>query len=230
MAQTEIAGLILNGGRATRMGGVDKGAMDLAGRPMLAHVIDRIRPQVGRLAISIRLGATLPRPTGSDTSPAGRDRRMGDLAALIDQPGPSIGPIAGIEAGLAWAATLEPQPVALLVVPNDALLLPLNLVEGLVRAMPAGGLIRPAVAASFGRIHPVVSLWPLALAPAVRALAETARACAGNGGRAGSLGGALAALGAVAADFPAAPSGADPFLNINTPAALAVADAAARRG
>lgn len=225
-ARTEIAGLILNGGQAVRMGGVDKGALELAGRPMLIHVIDRIRPQVGHLAISIRAGRTLPRIAGD--APPGC--ASGALRALIDQPGPPIGPIAGIESGLAWAATLTPRPRALLVVPNDAPLLPEDLVRGLLAALPAGGPPRPAVAASFGRIHPVVSLWPLALAPRVSALADTARACATGGGRAASLGGALAALGAVAADFPARRDGGDPFLNINTPTALAVADAAARRG
>ena len=47
-----IAGVILAGGRATRMGGGDKGLLPLAGRPILARVIDRLRPQVDALALN----------------------------------------------------------------------------------------------------------------------------------------------------------------------------------
>ena len=86
-----IAGVILAGGRATRMGGGDKGLLPLGGRPILAHVIERLAPQVGRA------GAERQRRPGPlrRLRPAGAARRRRRAIA---------GPLAGVLAGLDWAA------------------------------------------------------------------------------------------------------------------------------
>ena len=52
IAPRDITGVILAGGRGSRLGGVDKGLVPLHGRPLIEHVIDALRPQVGALLIS----------------------------------------------------------------------------------------------------------------------------------------------------------------------------------
>ena len=81
LAAGAIAGVVLAGGRATRMGGADKGLLPLAGRPMLARVVDRFAPQVGTLALS------------ANGDPA-RFRAYG-LAVLPDSMPGHPGPLAG---------------------------------------------------------------------------------------------------------------------------------------
>src|SRR5579859_1621165 len=83
---TDIAGLILAGGRATRMGGRDKAEIELAGQTLLARAIARARPQVGRLLLN------------ANRDPASF-RRYG-LPVLPDTIGDHWGPLAGILAGL----------------------------------------------------------------------------------------------------------------------------------
>jgi len=83
-------GLILDGGLGRRMGGADKGLVTLAGRPMLAHVIGRLRPQCAALAISANVdplrcvNAVEPRHRASCTTPGG-------LPFLAPSPGKLIG-------------------------------------------------------------------------------------------------------------------------------------------
>ena len=91
-------GLILDGGRARRMGRADKGLTRLAGRPMLAYAIDRLRPQCAALAIS------------ANGDPA-RFRGF-DLPVLPDDPPDFSGPLAGIVAGLDHCARNAPRLVA----------------------------------------------------------------------------------------------------------------------
>ena len=89
-----VAGLILAGGRARRMGGIDKPFAELAGRPLIAHVIDRVRPQVAALALNAAHGA------------AGLDAFGPPILADADADGriePLAGPLAGLLAGLDWA-------------------------------------------------------------------------------------------------------------------------------
>jgi molybdopterin-guanine dinucleotide biosynthesis protein A len=147
-----VVGIVLAGGSGRRLGGVEKGLQLLAGRPLIAHVIDRIAPQVARLAINANSAladyAALGLPVVADTLP--------------DRPGPLAGVLAGLE-GVGEAAWL-------LSVPCDAPLLPHDLVA---RLLAAAGTAEVACAASGGRLHPVCALWRPALAPALRAaLAE----------------------------------------------------------
>ena len=83
-------GILLAGGKSSRMGGGDKCLLPLAGRPILAHVIERLKPQVAELIISAN----------------GESTRFSDfgLPVVEDRLGGYVGPLAGILAGLEWAA------------------------------------------------------------------------------------------------------------------------------
>jgi molybdopterin-guanine dinucleotide biosynthesis protein A len=143
-----VAGIILAGGRGRRLGGVEKGLQPLAGRPLIAHVVARIAPQVAALAINAHSAAAgygaLGLPLVADTA--------------ADRPGP----LAGVLAGMAWAKDAD----WLLTVPCDAPFLPSDLVARLLAAASAAEV---ACAESGGRLHPVCALWRPALASAVGA-------------------------------------------------------------
>lgn len=140
-----IFGVILAGGQGRRMGGQDKALMALAGQPLLAHVIARLKPQVERLALS------------ANGDPA-RFARFG-LPILPDALG--AGPLAGVLAALRWAAPLG--ATAVLSAPVDGPFLPGDLCPRLCLAAEnaAEGL---AVAQAGGRLHPTYGLWPVGLA------------------------------------------------------------------
>ncbi|MFO6464492.1 molybdenum cofactor guanylyltransferase MobA [Jannaschia sp. KMU-145] len=194
-------GVILAGGRATRMGGGDKGRLAIAGRSLVAHVIARLGPQVDRLALNANGDAArwadLGLPVLADTAP--------------DRPGP----LAGVLAGLDWAAgTGAPHIVT---AAADTPFLPPDLVPRLLDAAGPSGLALAATREG-DRIwyQPTFGLWPVALRDDLRAalaggtrkvLAWTDRHAAGT------------------AIFPTQPW--DPFFNVNTPDDLARAEAMA---
>ncbi len=187
--------VVLAGGRATRMGGGDKGLLRLRRRPMLDHVLDAIRPQVGAVAINAN----------------GDVRRFlhWGLPVLSDPIPGNPGPLAGILAGLRWARQTQKGATLLLSVPTDTPLLPRDLVPRLMQAR-AQASAAIACAASTGQRHPVVALWPVALADALaEALAAGVR----------SVEACAAPHGLAVATFDAAP--VDPFLNVNEPTDLA---------
>jgi molybdopterin-guanine dinucleotide biosynthesis protein A len=181
--------VVLGGGLARRMGGGDKALVRLRGRPLLDHVLDRIRPQVRAVALS------------ANGDPA-RFIAWG-IAVLADPVPGNPGPLAGILAGMRWARRMHPATRFLVSVPTDTPLLPDDLVTRLLAARGPGesGV---ACAASRGQRHPVVALWPVALADA---LAEALAAGAQG------VGAFAEAQGLAVAEFPAA--GLDPFLNVN---------------
>ncbi len=175
-----IVAVVLAGGSGTRLGGQDKAFLDLGGQPLLAHVLARLAPQVGQIAISAN---------GDPT----RFAEFG-LKVISDGAFDITGPLAGVAAGLAWAASCGAD--ALLTVPVDTPFIPPDLAR---RLSPAA-----AVATSGGRQHHLVALWPVALLPRLAAL---------RGGP--PVRQALALCGARPVAFDAAE---DPFLNINTKA------------
>ncbi|WP_431297829.1 molybdenum cofactor guanylyltransferase MobA [Tabrizicola sp. BL-A-41-H6] len=136
-----IFGVILAGGQARRMGGADKALVSLAGKPLIAHVVERFAPQVEALAISAN-------------GDAGRFDRLA-LPVLPDAD--RLGPLSGILSALDWAAPLGAE--AVVSVPVDAPFLPGDLVPHLVLA--GGDDVAIAVAA--GHEHPVLGLWPVAV-------------------------------------------------------------------
>jgi molybdopterin-guanine dinucleotide biosynthesis protein A len=147
----DVAGVILAGGLARRMGGGDKGLIDIGGRPILAHVIERLKPQTGALAINAN----------------GDARRFSayGLPVVADSIPGSAGPLAGVLAGLDWAAG---KGFSLIVTAaTDTPFFPRNLVKRLYAAKSERHA-ELAVAASRGRHHPVFGLWPAALRDELR--------------------------------------------------------------
>ena len=191
--------VILAGGQARRMGGGDKALRVLAGRTLLDHVLGRIRPQVGRVALS------------ANGDPA-RFAAWG-LPVLADTVADFPGPLAGVLAGLRWAAGLGAADV--LVAPTDSPFLPADL---LARLRAGRGDAALACAAFAGRTHPVASLWRTTLADALEAAL-----------RAGDrrLEGFMRGQGLAVVAFPEGAEG-DPFANLNTPEELDAAEALLR--
>jgi molybdopterin-guanine dinucleotide biosynthesis protein A len=144
--------VLLAGGLARRMGGGDKPLRTLGGRPLLDHVIERVRPQVRAMALN------------ANGDPA-RFAAWG-LPVIADTLADNPGPLAGVLAGMRWAAAAGAADV--LSVPTDTPFLPRDLVARLDAARRAAG-VPIACAASGGRTHPVAALWPVALADALEA-------------------------------------------------------------
>ena len=201
MLGTEIVGVVLAGGRSTRMGGREKALLDLAGQPMLAHVLKRFAPQVGRLAIN------------ANGDPA-RFAAFG-LPVIPDEVPGHPGPLAGILAALRWAASEDVGARRVATVSSDAPFIPADLVARLSDAAKADGI---AVARSEGQVHPLAALWPLGIAD------ELERALATGERRVQRW---VEMQGMTAVDFALIRIGdrsIDPFLNVNAPADLAEAE------
>lgn len=147
-----IAGVLLAGGQSRRMGGGDKCLLPLGGKPILAHVIERARPQVAALALNAN-------------GDAARFREFG-LPVIADSVAGFAGPLAGVLAGLDWAAASVPGVTHLASFATDAPFLPRDLVPRLVAALD--GRHELAAAASNGRTHPVFGLWPVTIRDALR--------------------------------------------------------------
>lgn len=149
----DITGLVLAGGRGTRMGGVDKGLQMHRGQALAAHALQRLRPQVGRVMINANRHedayARFGVPLVPDTLP--------------DHPGP----LAGFLAGLARCET--PWMVT---VPCDTPAFPLDLVERMgaaVKAHDADLAIAVTRDAAGDQIQPVFCLLKASLMPAIQA-------------------------------------------------------------
>ena len=199
MSDTITMGGILAGGLARRMGGGDKGLRLVGGLSVLQRVVQRVGPQVALLALNANDD---PERFASFALPVVADDLHGRL-----------GPLAGILALLDWAAAQSPAAEWLLTVPADAPFLPRDLAARLhdaVRRQPAS----LACAASGGRSHPVVGLWPVRLRDDLR------RAVTLEGVR--KIDAFTDRHKAAAVAWPAAP--VDPFFNVNTPEDLAEAD------
>ena len=196
-------GLILDGGLARRMGGADKGLLALAGRPLLAHVVGRLRPQCGALAINANGDPARFAPFG--------------LPVVADDPPDSSGPLAGVLAGLDFCARRAPGMTHVATLPADAPFAPKDVVARLHEARRASGAAI-AVAASGGRVHHVAALWPVALA------AELRRALVDEGLR--KVENFAARFSVAVVEWSSEPI--DPFFNVNTAEDLARAEALLR--
>lgn len=185
-------GLLLAGGLARRMGGGDKPLRLIAGRSILAHVIDRLGPQCDGLLINAN----------------------GDPARFADYPLPVVadsvpdfaGPLAGILAGLDWIAEHRPDLAWMISVAADTPFIPRDLVQRLQAAREASA-VPLACAASGGWTHPVIGLWPVALREDLRhaLTVEDER----------KIDRWTARHGVVAVEWPVEP--VDPFFNANRP-------------
>jgi molybdenum cofactor guanylyltransferase len=194
--KNSIAGIVLAGGRSRRLGG-DKALRQLGPKPLLAHAISRAQPQVAALALSVNTNLASFRIFG--------------LALRTDSVPGFPGPLAGILAGMDWAAEQGIETLASFAC--DAPFFPVDLVARLAAARDSDNAL-VACAASGGRAHPVFALWPVSLREDLRpALSEL-------GAR--KVDAWAAHYPSTTVSFPIAPF--DPFFNINTPADLAKAE------
>ena len=187
-----LPGVILAGGQATRMGGGDKSLRRIGGRAILDHVIERLAAQCAPLALNAN----------------GDPARFADLGlpVLADSVAGHPGPLAGVLAGLDWAAGQGQSHIV--TVAADTPFFPRDLVARLRVAGGTQGFALAATPDETGRMmrHPTFGLWPVALRDDLRAaLAEGLRKIVLWTDR----------HGAGTAAFGTDP--VDPFFNINTP-------------
>ena len=145
LQRSDITGIVLAGGQGRRMGNADKGFVELGGRPLVAHVIARLAPQVATLVINANRNAERYAAFG--------------YPVVADAVGGFAGPLAGLHAGLSAART-----DFVVTSPCDSPFLPDDLVARLAAAFDA----RPidiAVARTFDQPHPVFALARRSLLP-----------------------------------------------------------------
>lgn len=185
------AGVILAGGQSRRMGGGDKGLLLLDGMRLIDHVIARLAPQVADLALN----------ANGDAS-----RFETDLPVIPDTIAGFAGPLAGVLAGMDWAAGLGHSHIV--TAAADTPFFPCDLVPRLLLAAESGPIAlaaTPDPARGMSR-HPTFGLWPTALRDDLRSALE---------------GGLRKVVqwtdrhGTSLAEFSATPF--DPFFNVNTP-------------
>jgi molybdopterin-guanine dinucleotide biosynthesis protein A len=194
-----VIGLLLAGGQSRRMGGGDKCLRLLGGDTILARVVARVRPQVRRVVLNAN----------------GDPARFAAYAlpVIADSVAGFAGPLAGVLAGLDWAAVNMPDCPWVASVPTDAPFLPADLVARLLAGVDERHADM-ACAASGGQHHPVVGLWP------VRLRADLRRALTAEDVRKVDVWTGRYRLAVV--DFPI--GGVDPFFNTNRPEDLAAAE------
>lgn len=194
-------GVLLAGGRSQRMGGRDKGLVQLAGRPLLAHATERLRPQVPALILNAN----------------GDPARFGefDLTVVPDVIAGFLGPLAGILTGMRWARRHVPDVRYVATAATDTPFFPRDFVRRLSDALSQGNEV--AIASSGGRDHPVFGLFRVDLADDLSSFLDRSEDRAVRSW--------LDRHTVVRVDFTSPESGAtDPFFNINTPADLAAAE------
>jgi molybdopterin-guanine dinucleotide biosynthesis protein A len=147
-----VTGIVLAGGMGRRMGGVDKGLVPLAGRPMVEHVLTRLRPQVDDALINANQNLDRYAAFG--------------VPVVADAIGGFAGPLAGLHAGMTAA-----HRDLVVTVPCDSPFLPDDLVARLLAGLVAGDA-QLAVARTFDQPHPVFALVRRALLPHLTAFLE----------------------------------------------------------
>lgn len=186
-------GLILAGGRSSRMG-APKALLPFGHHRLVDHVAERLRPQVTALFLN-----------SNDPAIA-----LAGVASLNDTIGDFAGPLAGIHRGLCHVRTAIPEASHLLILPVDCPFFPRDLAPRLSASLTRAEDV--ALAASGGQLHPVIGLWPIALADRLEtwiADPPTLKVRAFLEGE---------SLRVVAFPLCETPQGSlDPFFNINTP-------------
>jgi molybdenum cofactor guanylyltransferase len=191
-----VTGVVIAGGRSSRMDHREKALLDLAGEPMIKRVVERLRPQVGRMVINAN----------------GDPKRFAQfgLPIFADTIEGHEGPLAGLRAGLQWARAETPDARFIASVAADTPFIPDDLVARLLAALKDAGA-SSAIASSGGEWTPVVGVWSVALSDT---LAEALR----QGVRAVHR--FATEKGSAVVEFPFVEIGGepiDPFFNVNTP-------------
>ncbi|TDT73964.1 molybdenum cofactor guanylyltransferase [Litoreibacter halocynthiae] len=193
------AGVILAGGQSRRMGGGDKGMLTLGGETLLARVIARLEPQVAEVALNANGDVTRFEPFG--------------LPVIADSISEFPGPLAGVLAGMDWAAAQGHSHIV--TAAADTPFFPCDLVPRLMLAAeraPIALAATPDPERGLAR-HPTFGLWPVDLRDDLRAaLADGVRKVVAWTDKHGTA----------MAEFPSTPF--DPFFNVNTPDDMARAE------
>lgn len=204
-----LVGVVLAGGEGRRMGeGALKPLRLLGGRPMIAHVVERLRPQVMDLVV-----------VANDKSPAFRALKvpvipdLPDVQRIAKREGRQLGPLAGILAGMEWSLKHHPHAGWILTAPADVPFLPLDLTVRLCGHMHVPEPDVLMVRHGKRREH-TLGVWSVKLAVDLR------RAVLEEGAR---------RVETFAQRYRFAelvwPGSAAPFLNVNTPEQLKIAQA-----
>jgi molybdopterin-guanine dinucleotide biosynthesis protein A len=191
--QIDVVGAILAGGRSRRMGGGDKGLISLGGKPMIAHVIERLAPQVTTLIIN----------TNSDP----KAYAFFGLPVVADVLGAFAGPLAGVLTVMRWAQANRPNARWVFTAACDTPFLPLDVVQTLSRTAMSAHLPYAGASSSSG-VHYTTGLWAVELADDIDAFLK-------SGDRKVRLW--IERHHHISVFFPQASTGCDPFFNINTP-------------
>lgn len=202
MSQKLPSAVIIAGGGAERMGGVEKPLKPLHGLPLVQRIMDRLRPQVASLSLNVK----------QSTVSLYAHYEGGGVPLLLDPFGGEAGPLGGVVAGLDWISGSGGK--WLVTAPADTPFLPLDFVARLIAASRPGV---PCVAVAGGRMQGLCALWP------VQCLARLAEGV--GSGRYRSLWWTLDDLGAVRCSFDDETA----FLNVNTEDDMKEAEAMARR-
>ena len=198
-----VVGVLLAGGRSSRMGGGDKCLQMLAGKPILTRIIERLRPQVSEIVIN----------ANGDPD---RFDAFG-LPVVSDSVAGYQGPLAGVHAALEWVRVNRPDVEQVVTVATDTPFFPADLVHRLLSAPGDASGFR--VAQSDMGVHPVIGLWPIGLSEALETSLERGERKVTAWTR---------DHGAVPVFFSAVDvrgQSIDPFFNINAPEDLAAAEA-----
>ncbi len=149
----DVTGVVLAGGRGKRMGGIDKGLVDLHGRPMVMHVIETLRPQVGRIIINANRNVDKYEALGYEV--------------ISDIVGDYFGPLAGMASAMQTASTTY-----VLTVPCDSPMIGDDLAVRLYRALEAENA-DASIAHDGERMHPVFALLKRDLLPSLQSYLES---------------------------------------------------------
>ncbi len=199
-----VIGLILAGGLARRMGGTDKARIRIGGVTILERVLARIAPHCRRVIINANKDAARFADAG--------------LPIIQDSVPDFAGPLAGVLAGLDWAAANAPDCEIMVSAPSDCPFLPADLVPRLYEARSAQSALLACARSGEWR-HPVIALWAVSLRDDLR------HALVNEGLHKIELW--TARHGVAFAEWPAIPF--DPFLNVNTPEDVVAAEAIAKQ-
>lgn len=201
-----ILGVVLAGGQSRRMGGTDKAFVELGRKPLISHVIDRLSPQVGGVAINAN-------------GDPGRFSAI-DLPVFADTIGGHAGPLAGVLAAMRFAEAQDAALTHVATAATDTPFFPVDLVRRLSGVATTDDTI--AMATSGGNRHPVFALWPVALTGDLEdwlATTDTFKVMAW-----------VQRHRLQQVEFVIGADGTDPFFNINTPDDLARATALMQEG